>query len=53
MANKAPSFGGGYIDFTGRKETVEQVLGSKPNSTEMIKNLWAFIKKNELQKKGK
>ncbi|MSV26779.1 MAG: hypothetical protein CK527_00230 [Nitrosarchaeum sp.] len=46
---KKPAFGGYAINFTGRKETVEQVFGNKPIApSEMTKKIWAFIKANSL-----
>lgn len=39
------------INFAGRTETLEQILGSEPVSPpEMNKKLWAFIKANSLSK---
>ena len=53
MAAKKPAFGGYSINFKGRKETVEDVLGSKPIApSEMTKRLWAFVKKKKLSNKG-
>ena len=46
---KKPAFGGYAISFSGRKETVEQVFGSKPIApSEMTKKIWAFVKENGL-----
>lgn len=46
---KKPAFGGYAINFTGRKETVEQVFGNKPIApSEMTKKIWAFVKANSL-----
>lgn len=46
---KKPAFGGYAIDFSGRKETVEQVFGKKPVApSEMTKKIWAFVKSNNL-----
>ena len=46
---KKPAFGGYSIDFSGRKETVEQVFGKKPIApSEMTKKIWAFVKSNSL-----
>ncbi len=51
MAKKKP-FGGYAINFKGRKETVEQVFGSKPLApSEMTKKIWAFVKSRKLGKK--
>lgn len=42
-------FGGYAISFAGRKETVEQVFGSKPIApSEMTKRIWAFVKSEGL-----
>lgn len=47
MAKK--KFGGYYICFKGRKETLEQVFGSgKLGPAEMTKKLWKFIKEKKL-----
>ena len=44
-----PAFGGYAINFTGRKETVEQVFGNKPIApSEMTKKIWAFVKAKSL-----
>ena len=46
---KKPAFGGYAISFSGRKETVEQVFGTKPIApSEMTKKIWAFVKENDL-----
>lgn len=46
---KKPAFGGYAISFSGRKETVEQVFGTKPIApSEMTKKIWAFVKENGL-----
>ncbi len=46
---KKPAFGGYAISFSGRKETVEQVFGSKPIApSEMTKKIWAFVKSKNL-----
>ena len=43
------AFGGYEINFAGRKETVEQVFGSKPiPPSEMTKKIWAFVKSKNL-----
>lgn len=45
-------FGNYKISFKGRKETLEQVFGSKGlKPGEMIKKLWAFIKGQKLSNK--
>lgn len=50
MAKKP--FGGYTISFKGRKETVEDVFGSKPiPPSEMTKKLWAFVKRKKLSSK--
>ena len=47
--SKKPAFGGYAINFAGRKETVEQVFGSKPIApSEMTKKIWAFVKSKNL-----
>ena len=49
---KKKAFGGYAINFKGRKETVEQVFGSKPLApSEMTKKIWAFVKSRKLGKK--
>jgi hypothetical protein len=46
-------FGGYQISFAGRKETVEEVFGSKPIApSEMTKKIWAFVKGHKLSSKG-
>ena len=48
VAKKKP-FGGYAINFTGRKETIEQVFGKKPiTPSEMTKKIWAFVKTKKL-----
>ena len=43
------AFGGYAINFTGRKETVEEVFGKKPIApSEMTKKIWAFVKAKSL-----
>ena len=52
MAAKKAAFGGYAISFKGRKETVEDVFGSKPIApSEMTKKLWAFVKGKKLSNK--
>ena len=47
--SKKPAFGGYAINFSGRKETVEQVFGNKPIApSEMTKKIWAFVKSKDL-----
>lgn len=49
---KKKAFGGYAISFAGRKETVEQVFGSKPIApSEMTKKIWAFVKGKKLATK--
>ncbi len=49
---KKKAFGGYTISFKGRKETVEQVFGSKPLApSEMTKKIWAFVKSRKLSRK--
>jgi len=46
-----PKFGGKKINFSGRKETLEQVFGNSGiTPMEMNKKVWAFIKANNLFK---
>ena len=46
---KKPAFGGYAISFAGRKETIENVFGSKPiTPSEMTKKIWAFVKSKSL-----
>lgn len=46
------AFGGYSISFKGRKETVEDVFGSKPLApSEMTKKLWAYVKAKKLSSK--
>lgn len=43
------AFGGYAVNFKGRKESMEDVFGSKPIApSEMTKKLWAYVKKHEL-----
>jgi hypothetical protein len=50
IAKKA--FGGYYICFKGRKETVEKVFGSGHLApSQMTKKLWTFIKAKKLAHK--
>ncbi len=52
MVAKKAAFGGYAINFAGRKETVEEVFGSKPIApSEMTKKLWAFVKGKKLSNK--
>ena len=56
MAAKAkkPAFGGYAINFKGRTDTLESVMGSAPiGPSEMTKKIWAYVKKNKLAGKGK
>ncbi|CAI9831869.1 MAG: hypothetical protein MPI95_03635 [Nitrosopumilus sp.] len=49
---KKAAFGGYAISFAGRKETVEQVFGSKPiPPSQMTKKIWAFVKAKGLSNK--
>lgn len=46
---KKPAFGGYAIDFKGRKETLEQVMGTADlTPSAMTSKLWAFVKANGL-----
>ncbi|MBI2085107.1 MAG: hypothetical protein HYT71_01175 [Candidatus Aenigmarchaeota archaeon] len=46
------AFGGFSINFAGRKETLEQVFGSKPiGPSEMTKRIWKFVKGKRLGSK--
>ena len=50
--SKRGTFGGYTVNFTGRKETAEQIFGKKsmpPGG--MIKKIWKFVKENELSNK--
>ena len=50
IAKKA--FGGYYISFKGRKETVEQVFGSGHLApSQMTKKIWTFVKAKKLAHK--
>lgn len=50
---KKKAFGGYAINFNGRKETVESVMGSMPiGPSEMTKKLWAFVKEKGLGNKA-
>ena len=52
MAEKKKAFGGYSISFKGRKETVEDVFGSKSLApSEMTKKLWVYIKGKKLSSK--
>ncbi len=43
--SKKKAFGGYTINFSGRKETLEQVFGKKPlPPSQMTKKIWVFIK---------
>jgi len=47
--SKKPAFGGYSINFSGRKETVEEVFGNKPIApSEMTKRIWIFVKAKNL-----
>lgn len=47
-SNRKP-FGGYAINFSGRKETLEKVFGTRPiPPSEMTKKIWAFVKTNNL-----
>ena len=47
--SKKPAFGGYSINFSGRKETVEEVFGNKPIApSEMTKRIWTFVKAKNL-----
>ncbi len=49
---KKQAFGGFSINFAGRKETLEQVFGSKPiGPSEMTKRIWKFVKNKRLGSK--
>ena len=46
---KKKAFGGYAINFSGRKETVEQVFGKGPiTPSEMTKKIWKFVKAKRL-----
>ena len=47
--SKKPAFGGYSINFSGRKETVEEVFGNKPIApSEMTKRIWTCVKAKNL-----
>jgi len=49
---KTAAFGGYTIDFKGRKETAEDIFGSKPiPPSEMTKLIWVYVKANKLSNK--
>jgi len=51
MAKKP--FAGCAVAFKGRKETMEEIFGSKDiTPMEMTKALWAYVKKHGLGKKS-
>ena len=51
MAKKKP-FGGYSINFKGRKDTMEAVMGAAPiGPSEMTKKIWAYVKRKKLAKK--
>lgn len=46
-------FGGYTINFKGRKETAEDIFGSKPVApSEMTKKLWHYIKSKKISGKS-
>lgn len=46
------AFGGYTINFRGCDDTLEHVFGSKPiPPSGMTKKLWAYVKRNHLNKK--
>ena len=52
MAGKK-AFGGYALNFKGRKETIEEIMGSKPlPPAQATKRLWDFIKTHKLGVKG-
>ena len=53
LGEKKKAFGGYAISFAGRRETIEDIMGSKPVApSEMTKKIWAFVKKHNLSNKG-
>jgi hypothetical protein len=47
--SRKPAFGGYSINFSGRKETVEEVFGNRPIApSEMTKRIWTFVKAKSL-----
>lgn len=53
MAKKKKAFGGYTINFKGRKETAEQIFGSKPlPPSQMTKKIWQYVKRKKLARKG-
>ncbi|MBM3282524.1 MAG: hypothetical protein FJY86_04270 [Candidatus Diapherotrites archaeon] len=52
LGGKKPAFGGYSISFAGRRDSIEDIMGSKPiTPSEMTKKLWAYVKKNNLSNK--
>ncbi len=52
IGGKKKPFGGFSINFSGRKETLEQVFGRGAIApSEMTKKLWKFIKSKRLGSK--
>lgn len=50
----AKPFGGYVIDFQGREETIEKIMGTDPISpAQMTKKIWNFIKRKDLAYKEK
>lgn len=51
MAGK-PAFGGYSINFAGRKDSIDSIMGSKPIApSEMTKKIWAYVKQHNLSNK--
>ena len=49
---KKVAFGGYAINFKGRTETMEEVMGTAPLApSEMTKKLWAHVKSKKLANK--
>lgn len=52
LGGKKPAFGGYAISFAGRRDTIEDIMGSKPIApSEMTKKIWAYVKKHNLSNK--
>ncbi|MFH0970413.1 MAG: hypothetical protein V1776_03055 [Candidatus Diapherotrites archaeon] len=52
MLGKKPAFGGYSISFSGKKDTIESIMGSKPIAPSMMtKKIWEYVKKNNLSSK--
>jgi hypothetical protein len=45
-------FGGTTISFAGHKTTLEELFPGTITTTDMIKFLWAYIRKHDIMGKG-